>query len=66
VWKRLVDGKSGVVSLKDARCNRGFDQLQCQVAGLVPRGKKEGGGWDASEWLSGDVITGILRDMGIH
>lgn len=60
MWKRLVDGRSGIVSLKNARPNKGFDQQQCQVAGLVPHGRAEEGGWDANEWLSGDVCSGAL------
>ena len=52
-WKRLIDGHCGVVSLKDK--GKAFEQQQCQVAGLVPEGKKEDGGWTVSEWLSGDV-----------
>ena len=52
-WKRLVDGHCGIVSLKDK--GKVFEQQQCQVAGLVPEGKKEDGGWTVSEWLSGDV-----------
>ena len=30
-------------------------QQQCQVAALVPRGKKEDGGWTPGEWLTDDV-----------
>ena len=52
-WKRLVDGHCGIVSLRDKGIV--FEQQQCQVAGLVPEGKKEDGGWAVSEWLSGDV-----------
>ena len=52
-WSRLVNGQCGIVSL--AGKNQVHPQQQCQVAGLVPRGKKEHGGWTAGEWLSGDV-----------
>ena len=52
-WKRLVDGHCGIVSLKDK--GKAFEQQKCQVAGLVPEGWKEDGGWTVSEWLSGDV-----------
>ena len=30
-------------------------QLPCQVAGVVPPGKKVDGGWDAGEWLAPGV-----------
>ena len=53
LWKRLIAGHSGIVSLCKEGAN--FAQQQCQVAGLVPRGKKENGGWTASEWASRDV-----------
>lgn len=52
-WKRLLDGECGIVSL--AGRSKAHSQQQCQVAGLVPRGKKEDGGWTPGEWLSGDV-----------
>ena len=51
-WRRLLMGDSGLVSLKDQ--GERYKQLQCQVAGLVPQGKKLQGAWDSSEWLSGD------------
>ena len=60
-WKRLVDGHCGVFPLKDK--GKAFEQQQCQVAGLVPEGKKEDGGWTVSEWLSGDVRL-IWRKRG--
>lgn len=50
-WRRLVEGGCGIVSLKGRKKH---DQQQCQVAGLIPQGKKEEGGWTASEWLSSD------------
>ncbi|KAK0511660.1 hypothetical protein JMJ35_006233 [Cladonia borealis] len=61
-WKRLVDGHCGVVSLKDK--GKTFEQQQCQVAGLVPEGKKEDGGWTVSEWLSGDEQRRMSKFMG--
>lgn len=54
-WKRLVDGHCAVVSLTGNNENRAYALQQCQVAGLVPRGKREAAGWTASEWLSSDV-----------
>lgn len=50
-WKRILDGQCGVVSLKGKQHH---EQQQCQVAGLVPQGTKENGGWTASEWLTSD------------
>lgn len=52
-WKRLIAGHSGIVSLRGE--GAAFAQQQCQVAGLVPRGRKENGAWTASEWGSRDV-----------
>ena len=54
-WKRLVDSQCGIVSLAGSSRSEAHAQQQCQVAGLVPRGKKEDGGWTAGEWLGGDV-----------
>ena len=52
-WTRLLDGQCGIVSL--AGRGKAHAQQQCQVAALVPRGKKEDGGWTAGEWLTDDV-----------
>lgn len=52
-WTRLLNGQCGIVSL--AGKTQVHPQQQCQIAGLVPRGKKEHGGWTPGEWLSGDV-----------
>lgn len=52
-WKRLIEGHSGIVSLRGRGAT--FAQQQCQVAGLVPRGRKEDGAWTASDWASRDV-----------
>ncbi|MCJ1426768.1 Mitochondrial beta-keto-acyl synthase, partial [Sticta canariensis] len=49
-WKRLIDACCGIVSLRDQ--GAAFTQQQCQVAGLVPSGKKEHGGWTVEEWMS--------------
>ena len=54
-WKRLLDGQCGIVSLAGRTKAHALQQCQVQVAGLIPRGKKEHGGWTAAEWLSGDV-----------
>ena len=52
-WTRLLNSQCGIVSL--AGKDQVHPQQQCQIAGLVPRGKKQHGGWTAGEWLSGDV-----------
>ena len=51
-WSRLIEGHSGIVSLKDQ--GEQFKQQQCQIAGLVPRGQKAQGAWTSGEWLTGD------------
>ncbi|CAD6565974.1 MAG: Mitochondrial beta-keto-acyl synthase [Alectoria sarmentosa] len=52
-----IYGKWQVASLMDEYVRtkaHALQQCQVQVAGLIPRGKKEHGGWTAAEWLSGD------------
>lgn len=48
-WKRLIESQSGIVSTS----GRGpaFEALPSRVAGLVPRGSREDGGWHARDWL---------------
>ncbi|KAJ5545179.1 Thiolase-like subgroup [Penicillium sp. DV-2018c] len=48
-WKRLLDGHCGIVNVKDR--DERFAEQPCQVAGVVPEGAREEGGWTASEWL---------------
>lgn len=48
-WNHLIDGKCGIVSLGDRGAE--FQQQQCKVAGLVPKGRKEDGGWNVDDWL---------------
>lgn len=52
-WKRLLDGQCGIVNVsgRDER----FKELPCQIAAVVPQGRREDGGWLASEWLSRSV-----------
>lgn len=47
VWRRLINGQSGISSIQS------FDttQLTCKVAGQVPRGTKTDGGLDISEFI---------------
>jgi len=47
VWKRLVEGQSGITAIQS------FDttELTAKIAGQVPRGTKESGGLDLGEWI---------------
>lgn len=56
-WKRLLEGHCGIVSVKDK--HPGFVELPCQIAAVVPRGSKETGGWNASEWVTRDVNSSL-------
>ena len=46
-WDRLMAGKSGIRAIES------FDvsDLPAKIAGMVPEGSKDEGGFDASEWL---------------
>jgi 3-oxoacyl-[acyl-carrier-protein] synthase II len=48
VWRRLVNGDSGITAIQ------AFDvkDLPCKVAGQVPQGTKAEGGLDISEWIN--------------
>src|ERR1700761_5961019 len=47
VWRRLINGESGIGSIKR------FDtkELPCKIAGEVPAGTRESGGLDVAEWI---------------
>jgi hypothetical protein len=47
VWQGLMDGRSGLVDLD----GEGFAGLPAQVAGRVPVGDTDRGGWDPLSWL---------------
>ncbi|KAK1919106.1 hypothetical protein P3342_008830 [Pyrenophora teres f. teres] len=49
-WKRLIDGQCGIVSIKHRSPE--FALLPSQVAGIVPEGKQDDGGWTSKEHLS--------------
>jgi 3-oxoacyl-[acyl-carrier-protein] synthase II len=51
VWTRLLAGDVGIKSIQDMG-----DDLPSKVAGVVPAGYKEGGGFDALEWMSADDV----------
>ncbi|KAI7240924.1 ketoacyl synthase domain-containing protein [Hortaea werneckii] len=48
-WRRLLESASGLTSTT----SRGpaFETLPSRVAGLVPRGRREDGAWQAKDWL---------------
>lgn len=48
-WRRLLDSASGITSTTSI--GPGFDILPSRVAGLIPAGKREDGGWQAQDWL---------------
>ncbi|MCJ1482856.1 Mitochondrial beta-keto-acyl synthase [Schaereria dolodes] len=60
-WKRLIDGECGIKSLNESGPT--FQRLQCQVAGLVPRGGKDEGSWSASDWLNRDDERRMTKFM---
>ncbi|KAI4188720.1 MAG: hypothetical protein L6R41_001959 [Letrouitia leprolyta] len=60
-WNRLLDGHCGIISLNGK--GDAFSQQQCQVAGLVPEGKKEDGAWRASEWIARDEERRMSKFM---
>ena len=54
VWKRLLEGHSGIVSLSN---RPGFEQIPSRVVGLVPRGEGKG------EFNETDWVTPSQRKM---
>ena len=48
VWKRLIEGESGINAIQS------FDtsDLPTKIAGQVPPGTRETGGLDVGEWVS--------------
>ncbi|CZR61510.1 probable 3-oxoacyl-[acyl-carrier-protein] synthase, mitochondrial precursor [Phialocephala subalpina] len=48
-WNRLLAGDSGIVSI--AKSAPQWRELPSTVAGIVPEGSKEEGGWKALDWL---------------
>lgn len=51
VWKNLLQGQCGIVSLNE----EGFEQLPVRIAARVPQGPKDQGQFTASEWLDRGV-----------
>lgn len=52
IWPRLLAGTSGIVSTSSQHPPAQWIELPSRVAGLVPLGPKEDGGWQASDWLA--------------
>ncbi|KAI9815569.1 MAG: Mitochondrial beta-keto-acyl synthase [Pycnora praestabilis] len=48
-WSRLINGKCGIVSIKDRGPN--FVTLPSQIAAVVSEGLKRDGKWTTSEWV---------------
>ncbi len=47
-WNRLIEGESGIRGIQS------FDvsDLPCKIAGMVPQGETENGGFNADDWVS--------------
>ncbi|KAG9230285.1 thiolase-like protein [Amylocarpus encephaloides] len=51
-WARLIAGDCGITSTAHLEPQERWRELPSRVAGMIPRGRKEEGGWQASEWLN--------------
>lgn len=47
VWKRLIDGESGIGAIQ----NFDVSDLSCKIAGQVPRGETASGYFNANDWM---------------
>jgi 3-oxoacyl-[acyl-carrier-protein] synthase II len=54
-WRRLIAGETGIGSTRDSGPE--FASIPSQVAGFVPTGTREEGGWNAADWLDKRVIS---------
>jgi 3-oxoacyl-(acyl-carrier-protein) synthase len=52
VWKNLLQGQCGIVSLADREA---YENLPVRIAAEVPQGSYEEGKFTASEWLDKGV-----------
>lgn len=50
-WSRLLASESGIVSVANLEPSTRWRELPSTVAGIVPKGSKEDGKWQASDWL---------------
>jgi 3-oxoacyl-[acyl-carrier-protein] synthase II len=55
IWKRLLDGHCGIVSITDKSPQ--FAALPSRIAGLVPKGRRDEGEWNPKELLGPGVCT---------
>ena len=51
-WSRLLAGECGIISVANREPANQWKELPSTVAGIVPKGSKDEGGWQASDWLS--------------
>jgi len=51
IWNRLLASECGIVSVANQEPAQHWEDLPSTVAGVVPSGGKENGGWHASDWL---------------
>ena len=50
-WTRLIQSECGIVSVAHHEPAQRWRELPSTVAGIVPIGTKEEGGWQPSDWL---------------
>lgn len=55
-WSRLIQGHSGITSTSTltppfSLPTTSYTDLPSQVAGIVPLGSREEGGWNSTEWM---------------
>lgn len=58
-WTRLLASECGIVSLANFEPAARWRELPSTIAGVVPSGKADDGGWQVSDWMS----TGEERRM---
>jgi len=52
IWNRLIASECGIVNVASREPTRYWNELPSTIAGIVPSGAKENGGWQASDWLA--------------
>lgn len=50
-WARLIASECGIVSVANLEPVTRWRELPSTVAGTVPSGSRDAGGWQASDWL---------------
>jgi 3-oxoacyl-[acyl-carrier-protein] synthase II len=51
-WSRLLASECGIVNVADREPAVRWKELPSQVAGIVPKGHRDEGKWQASDWLT--------------